>query len=171
MTREKSRQARTQGWVASRLKQTDARLISLGAKPTPDDVNRLYFAHVTLPEAGRYWLVAESVGSSIQAAGSIEVKRQTESPPVGSMAIASRNPTLKDAPARRITTASPPDTELLRHSIAESLKHKAPFVVTFATPAFCQSRTCGPTVDVLDAVRRRFKRSPIRFIHVEVYLL
>jgi hypothetical protein len=41
--------------------------------------------------------------------------------------------------------------------------------VTFATPAYCTSRTCGPVVDVVDRVRRRFNGSKIRFIHVEIY--
>src|SRR5439155_1722171 len=44
-----------------------------------------------------------------------------------------------------------------------------PFVVVLATPKFCTSRTCGPVVDVVDAVRRRFSRTDVRFIHVEVY--
>ena len=44
-----------------------------------------------------------------------------------------------------------------------------PFVVTFATPAYCQSRTCGPVVDVVSAVRKREAGSNVRFIHVEVY--
>jgi hypothetical protein len=42
-------------------------------------------------------------------------------------------------------------------------------VVTFATPQFCASRTCGPVVDVVDRVRREFRGTPIRFMHVEVY--
>jgi len=66
-------------------------------------------------------------------------------------------------------TAEPPDVELLRVSVAESLRARSPFVVTFATPAFCASRTCGPTVEVVDAVRERYERRGVRFIHVEVY--
>jgi hypothetical protein len=46
--------------------------------------------------------------------------------------------------------------------------HK-PFVLVFATPKFCTSRTCGPVVDVVDSVRKRFSRTDIRFIHVEIY--
>ena len=44
-----------------------------------------------------------------------------------------------------------------------------PFVVTFATPAYCTSRTCGPVVDVVSAVRKRDAGSNVRFIHVEIY--
>ena len=39
----------------------------------------------------------------------------------------------------------------------------------FATPKYCTSRTCGPVVDVVSAVRRKHTASGIRFIHVEIY--
>jgi hypothetical protein len=68
-----------------------------------------------------------------------------------------------------LTTARPPDTELLRYSVGESLRDHVPFVVTFATPLYCQSRVCGPVVDVVDKVRRRLDGSGVRFIHVEIY--
>jgi hypothetical protein len=42
-------------------------------------------------------------------------------------------------------------------------------VVTFATPRYCTSRTCGPVVDVVNYVRRRLAARGVRFIHVEVY--
>jgi len=53
--------------------------------------------------------------------------------------------------------------------VKDALAKKVPFVVTFATPAYCQSRTCGPVVDVVSAVRKREAGSNVRFIHVEVY--
>jgi hypothetical protein len=68
-----------------------------------------------------------------------------------------------------LTTRIPPDRELLRYSVAGSLAAHAPFVVVFATPRFCSSRTCGPVVDVVDRVRQRFAGTSIRFIHVEIY--
>jgi hypothetical protein len=58
---------------------------------------------------------------------------------------------------------------MLRYSIAESLTAHKPFVVVFATPKFCTSRTCGPVVDVVDSVRKRLLGSGVRFIHVEIY--
>jgi hypothetical protein len=56
---------------------------------------------------------------------------------------------------------------LLRYSIAGSLAARVPFVVTFATPRYCTSRTCGPVVDVVNHVRPRW--DGIRFIHVEIF--
>jgi hypothetical protein len=68
-----------------------------------------------------------------------------------------------------LTTRRPPDRALLRYSVASSLAAHRPFVLVFATPRFCESRTCGPVVDVADAARKRFARRGIRFIHVEIY--
>ena len=62
-----------------------------------------------------------------------------------------------------------PDPELYRSSVAGALADHAPFVLVFATPKYCTSRTCGPVVDVVSAVRRLHPKSGIRFIHVEIY--
>lgn len=84
-------------------------------------------------------------------------------------AFPSDTPTLDDAPAARLTTAKPPDVELLRVSGKDALEAREPFVLVFATPKFCVSRTCGPVVEVVDSVRRRFAPDGIRFVHVEIH--
>jgi hypothetical protein len=134
-----------------------------------EEATDLYVARVDLPEEGRYWLVAQPDGAAIQAVGALDVREQTVSPPVGSEAIPSDTPTLADAPAEEITTATPPDTELLRVSVADALAAREPFVLVFATPKFCQSRACGPTVEVVDTVRQGLAGSGVQFIHVEIY--
>jgi hypothetical protein len=68
-----------------------------------------------------------------------------------------------------LTTRVPPDRALLRTSVAAALAAHEPFVVTFATPRYCESRICGPVVDVVDQVRKQYARTPVRFIHVEIY--
>ena len=50
-----------------------------------------------------------------------------------------------------------------------ALAARKPFVLSFATPQFCQTRVCGPVVDVVSAVRRELAGSGTRFIHVEIY--
>jgi hypothetical protein len=45
---------------------------------------------------------------------------------------------------------------------------KQPIVLVFATPALCQSRVCGPVVDVAQQVADEFK-GKADFIHMEVY--
>lgn len=165
-------------WVAKSrsgtpIERTTARLEPIGipgrSAPAFGGVTRIYVAHLRIPRAGRYWLVAQPRGAPIQGLGTLDVTARSSTVAVGAKAPRSRTPTLASAPAARITTSRPPDLPLLRYSIAGSLAARRPFVVTFATPKFCTSRTCGPVVDVVDAVRRQFASSPVRFIHVEVF--
>lgn len=165
-------------WVAKSrsqkpFQQTTARLEPIGvpgrSAPAFGGVTRIYVAHLRIPSPGRYWLVAQPRGARIQGLGVVDVAARVSSPAVGAKAPRSQTPTLATAPAARITTSRPPDLLLLRYSIAGSLAVHRPFVVTFATPKFCTSRVCGPVVDVVEAVRRRFERRGVRFIHVEVF--
>ena len=155
----------------------DARLLKLdphgaGAytqKHAEPDAEALFVTRLTFPEAGRYWLVVDLPGKPTQGLFALDVKAKSAAPAVGEKAYPSDNPTLADAPATEITTARPPDRELLRSSVKEALEAKVPFVVVFATPQYCESRTCGPTVEIADEVRRRSKGSQVRFIHIEVF--
>ena len=129
---------------------------------------QIYVADFDIPGPGKYFLLAEPVGGTpIQGLGNVVVEERTKTPAVGDRAFPSKTPTLADAPADQLSTGNPPDTELLRVSVADALARKEPFVVVFATPKFCESRTCGPVVDVVGAVRRRVPG--VEFIHVEIY--
>ncbi len=44
---------------------------------------------------------------------------------------------------------------------------KEPIVLLFATPALCQSRVCGPVVDVAEQVKRE-RPDDAAFIHLEI---
>jgi hypothetical protein len=167
-------------WVAedreaAPFARTAARLEPVGVPGGYEDdhgVTHLYVAHVRLARPGTYWVLAEPVGGRpIQALGNLEVDNSSSAPAVGSKAYPSHTPTLQSTAGNvdALTTRDPPDLELLRHSVADSLAAHKPFVLTFATPKFCTSRTCGPVVDVVDAVRKRFGGTDIRFIHVEVF--
>jgi len=165
-------------WVSRGLKQepfaeATARLEDVGVPGGYEAaVARIYVVELELPAAGRYWLLAEPVGGRpIQAIGTLDVKAQPDAPAVGDRAYASRTPTLASTGGnlRLLTTDATPERELYRSSVAELLAAHAPFVLAFATPKLCASRTCGPVVDVADEVRRRLGESPVRFVHVEIY--
>ena len=134
-------------------------------------VGRIYVVQLRIHRPGRYWLVAEPIGAKIQALGTLDVKARSDSVATGAKAPASATPTLASThgAVSQLTTRVPPDRDLLRYSIASSLAAHKPFVVTFATPRFCTSRTCGPVVDVVDYVRRKYAARGVRFIHVEVF--
>ena len=126
-----------------------------------------------LPKPGKYWLLASPDGGtrSSGALANLVVAAKPEAPAVGSRAIASETPTLASTGGKlaALTTATHPDPRLYRLSVAQALARHVPFVLTFATPKFCQSRTCGPVVDVVDAVAKKLSSTPVRFIHVEIY--
>ena len=153
-------------------KKTLARLLPIGVKGSPaekDDVKEIYVTTLQLPRTGKQWVVIQPRGVPFQGFQILDVKAKPTAVAIGEKAPPSNNPTLATGSAKQITTARPPDVGLLRYSVAQSVKDKAPFVVTFATPAYCQSRTCGPAVDVVEAVRKRFEAKGVRFIHVEIY--
>jgi hypothetical protein len=103
--------------------------------------------------------------------GNLVVRGRTISPAVGSVAPKSDTPTLATTGGRLgpLTTSTHPDRTLYATSVAAALAAQLPFVVTFATPKFCTSRTCGPVVDVVSRVRAQLKGTPVKFIHVEVF--
>jgi len=143
-----------------------------GSAAAAGGITKLYVAHFAVPRPGRYTVSAETRGRTpMRARWTITVRRHPRAPGVDSRAIASDTPTIASTHGnlKALTTRTPPDTELLDYSVAGSLAAHKPFVLVFATPKFCTSRTCGPVVDVVDAVRKQFLRSGIRFIHVEVY--
>jgi hypothetical protein len=108
-------------------------------------------------------------GKPVVAQGPFEVKQAPSTPAIGAPAPRSVTLTSKDAPdLSAITTANPPDPDLYRLSIHEALNTGKPLVVTFATPAFCVSATCGPQVEVISAIKERH-RDRANFIHVEVF--
>jgi hypothetical protein len=166
-------------WVARALEakpfaETTARAEPIGVenKEHDTDSDEIFVTHLELEQPGKYWVLAEPVGGrKIQAIGNVVVAKTAAAPAVGDRAIPSDTPTLEstEGDLEALTTQSPPDRELLRTSIADALAAKTPFVVTFATPAYCQTRTCGPAVDIVSEVRRRHQGAGIRFIHVEIY--
>jgi hypothetical protein len=170
---------RARVWLSRGLKQrpflrTTARLDSIGIPGgSTADVGSIYVARFRVREPGTYWLLAEPVGAAqpVQGLGNIVVNPRFAAPVVGDPAPASKTPTLASAGGafEAVSTSPRPSRELYRWSVAEMLEARVPFVVVFATPAFCESRACGPTVEVVDEVRRRTAGSDVRYHHVEIY--
>lgn len=165
-------------WVSRGLEarpflETTAKLERIGVPGGAEaDATHIYVVELSLPRPGTYWLLAEPEGGrKVQALGSVVVTKKDSEPDVGDAAPASDTPTLASVggDASKLTTRVPPDESLLQYSVAESLRVHAPFVVAFATPKFCASRTCGPVVDVVEETARHLEDSGVRFIHVEVY--
>jgi hypothetical protein len=142
-----------------------------GAASETGDIPSIYVTHLRAPSTGTYWILAKPRGTDVSGLGNIVVRAHTYSKAVGSRAPRSRTPTLASTGGNlaRLSTSTHPDRALYTTSVAGAIAAHEPFVVTFATPKFCTSRTCGPVVDVVSRVRRQFAGTAARFIHAEVY--
>ena len=69
---------------------------------------------------------------------------------------------------KEITSSKIPDPGLYQISVANAINTDMPTVVTFASPAYCQTATCGPQVAILSKVKDDYI-GRVNFIHIEVY--
>ena len=126
---------------------------------------------VEFDSAGRWGMIVDGVmddGTALIGQSGLVVNQESSSPAVGSPAPRSASKTSADvADLSELTTSPIPDPGLYDLSIADAIVAAQTTVVTFATPAFCQTATCGPQVEVLSSLRLRHTEST--FIHVEVY--
>jgi hypothetical protein len=136
----------------------------------PDSAKSVYVADVPFAKRGRHVMIALArldgrlVASSAIAFG---VGGKGGPPRVGDRAVRVDTPTRDDVrDVGEIDTRIPPGT-MHEASLADVLGRK-PVVITFATPALCRSRVCGPIVDELEELKAR-NGDRAEFIHMEVY--
>jgi hypothetical protein len=137
----------------------------------PDAASVVYATHVNFPSDGE-WRIAALIkqGGELTATllPSAQVGAFSKVPKVGQKAPFIHTPTAADVNGdlSKITTRIPPDTQN-KVDYADVLG-KEPIVLTFATPQFCQSRVCGPVVDVAEQLKHVYG-DRVAFIHMEIY--
>lgn len=67
-----------------------------------------------------------------------------------------------------LSSAEKPNPAFYATSLDESLSSGRPTLLLFATPAYCQTRFCGPSYEIFVDLEERY-RGVINFIHVEVF--
>ena len=123
------------------------------------EVPALWGLNITATTAG---------GEEVEAQTVARVAAQSRSPGIGQPAPRSVTPTSADNPdLSTISTAPSPDPDLYRLSVHEALDGTKPLVVSFSTPAFCVTATCGPQLDEISVLKDRHGDAA-NFIHVEV---
>lgn len=130
----------------------------------------LYVGHVTFPDPGSWGAEVAITGDGIDERLKVafDVLESGTTPKIGTRPPALDTPTADDvAKLSAITTDPHPDRDFYELSIADAFEERRPFVVVFATPKFCTSAVCGPTLDIVKGVSEDFAR--INFLHVEVY--
>jgi hypothetical protein len=134
-------------------------------------IAQIYAAEVPFERAGSYAVLAVTKqGSSLVGApAQVEVKRRTSIPDVGDRPPAVETDTVASAAGNlaAIDTRRPFARELHETSFKDLLGRK-PVALLFATPQLCQSRVCGPVVDIELQTKEKYG-DRMTFIHQEVY--
>lgn len=132
----------------------------------------LYKGGVRFSEPGKWGAEVTIHGGGLHETvrASFQVKKESSTPALGSRPPASDTPTRADvAKLSAISTDDDPTPRFYEQSVAQALNAGKPSVVVFATPKFCSSATCGPTLDVVEQVAAGFPQ--VNFVHVEPYEL
>lgn len=132
----------------------------------------LYVTDVTFPDAGRWGTKFEATfpdGATKSVRADYDVAASGTTPALGAKAPSVDTPTAADVGGNlaKLSSDKAPEPRFYETSIADALAAGKPFVVTFATPAFCQTRLCGPTLETVKRVAKDYPALP--FIDVEPY--
>lgn len=139
-----------------------------------EGVSGVYVGHATFPSAGQ-WTAAfttDAPGSpKVTLPFTFDVKATTQVVWPGDPAPSVTTPTIADVggDVAKISSDSKPVKRFYETSEDAALASKKPFVLIFATPKFCQTATCGPTLDRLKPVAAAHPE--LTFINVEPYQL
>jgi len=159
-----------------------ARYESLEVKPQfqsrsvasdPDAAQSLYVARLKLPKAGRYETLGvtrldDRLVTATSAGAGLTVNADGAVPDVGDRAPSIDTPTAADVGGdiERIDTRQPPSS---MHDVNfADVVGKEPVILLFATAELCQSRVCGPVIDVAEQVKASHG-GDVKFVHQEIY--
>jgi hypothetical protein len=141
----------------------------------PDAAKSIYTAEIPFDKPGKYELlgIARLGGKLVPAttpSPGVVVKKESGDPipAVGTRPPRIHTPTLADVggDVASIDTRLPPSS-MHDADFADVLGTK-PVVLLFATPQLCQSRVCGPVVDVAEQVKAN-TGDDVQFIHMEIF--
>jgi hypothetical protein len=139
-----------------------------------ENVSGIYVASVDFPAAGD-WVANFATAAPGKAEEKVDFsfqvldKKHVVSP--GDKAPTVETPTLASVggDVAKISTDAKPEKAFYETSVAAALAAHKPFVLVFATPKFCQTSTCGPTLDKVKTVAAA--HPGLTFINVEPYQL
>jgi hypothetical protein len=156
-----------------------AREESLAVKPAyqsktvaddPSAAKSVYVSHIHVPKVGKYNLLGvtrlDNRLVAADPAGPTVAVRKSPTPDVGQKAIPVDTPTVGQEPIEKIDTRQPHDD--MHSASLKNVLGKKPVVLVFATPQLCQSRVCGPVVDIAEQLKAKYG-SQAEFIHMEIY--
>jgi len=136
------------------------------------DMQGMYTAQIAFDRAGSWgieMIVKERNGAVKTLHPSVTVLEAPLTPPIGSPAPRSRNLIVTDVPQlHQIDTSTQPDPRLHQVRIADAIAQRRPQLIVFATPQFCTSRMCGPSLDIVRTLLPSFGKR-VAFTHQEIW--
>jgi hypothetical protein len=141
----------------------------------PDAARSVYVADIPFDRPGQYEVlgiarVGDRLVAATPAGGPLRVMRPAQDPVprVGERAPRSHTPTKADAGGdiASIDTRVPPSS--MHETDFADVVGRKPIALVFATPQLCQSRVCGPVVDIAQQVKAE-NEGDAEFIHMEIY--
>jgi hypothetical protein len=136
----------------------------------------VYVADIPFKKAGQYDVLGvarlnDKLVAAASAAPGLQVINAADDPipSKGDPAPPIHTPTEADAGGdlASIDTRIPPSS-MHQNDFADVIGKK-PVVLVFATPQLCQSRVCGPVVDIAEQVKADMGGDDVEFIHMEVF--
>jgi hypothetical protein len=120
----------------------------------------VYTGTAAFPQVGAYRFIVSAILPGGRAAGgvmSVTVTDTGPGMPVGAHAPAVQQPILgtPGVTIGEIDSGNPPD-QFHTATVAEGLAQHRPMVLYFGEPGFCKSRTCGPTVAILQQFAKSY---------------
>ncbi len=164
--------AKAQGPFPARVEslETEPAFTAETTASDPDSAKVVYVSDLKLDQPGEWRALAVVEHDDELAAvrmPSIVVQAKDPIPGPGDPAPKVHTPTADEvANVQEIDTRVPPSS-LHDTDLADALG-KEPVVLLFATPALCQSRVCGPVVDIAEQVKRD-RPDDAAYIHMEIY--
>ncbi len=131
-------------------------------------VSGLYRAEIDFDAPGVWAAEVAPAGGDPLEPVAFSVQADPMTPAPGEPAPRSVTPTAADvADLAEITSDPSPDPSLYELSVADAVASGRPTVLVFATPRFCQTAICGPTLDGIKDFAA--DRPGVNFLHVEVF--
>ena len=142
-----------------------------GSPDAGEEFVGFYVANVPFDDAGKWGAeitASPESGTAAKIQAPFEVLAQSKSPGIGTVPPASNNETTPPAPADESLCSRDPLCPFHDKVIADQLGGGRPLVVQFSTPAFCETRFCGPVLEALIQEAPAYQ-DRIDFVHVEVW--